>query len=614
MSTLLTARDISKAWPSHDLFRSIRLQFSDGDRIGLIGPNGAGKTTLLRILASLDDADEGEITRRRGVRIAYVPQDDRFDPDATPRTAVIAAMAIDGPGDGRVDDDTRASIALSKLGFENHDRPVEVLSGGWRKRLALACGIARDPDLLLLDEPTNHLDLAGVDWLETFARRSTIAMAFVTHDRRFLENTATRIVELSRAYPDGTFEVDGNYTEFVRRKGEFLEAQASARASLANAVRRDDAWLKQGIQGRQTRNKSQVQDASNRRDALSGSRRRAGAESRATTIDFTGTERRTRKLVELQGVGKSMGDRRLFTDVDLVLSPGMRLGLVGDNGTGKTTLMRVIQGDLEPDVGEVERASALRSVVFSQHRGSLNPEHTLQQALCPIGDRIEFRGGTIHVAGWAERFLFHKDQLKTPVGRLSGGEQARVLVANLMLQPADLLLLDEPTNDLDIPSLEVLEDALVDFPGAIVLVTHDRFMLDRIATEFIGLDGRGGDKQYQTLEQFTRDMTSRAETEAASNRATPAPTASGTSASAAEPRRRKLAYKEQREFDGMEDAILEAETEVERLEGITNAPETISDHVRSATAFDELSQAQIRVQTLYARWGELEAIRDGTSA
>ena len=609
MSTLLTAHEISKAWPSHDLFRSIRFQLSEGDRVGLIGPNGAGKSTLLKILDGTEAPDDGEIIRRRGLRVAYVPQDDHFPDDATPRSAAMKAIAMDGPGDGRVDDETRASIALSRLGFDDIDRPVRVLSGGWRKRLALACGLVRDPDLLLLDEPTNHLDLAGVRWLETFASRSQIAMAFITHDRRFLETVANRIIELSRAYPDGTLEVDGNYSEFVRRKGEFLEAADAARASLANAVRRDDAWLKQGIQGRQTRNKSQVKDASDRRAALSDARNRAGADARSTTIDFSGTQRRTRKLVELQQVGKSLGGRRLFSDVDLVLSPGMRLGLVGDNGTGKTTLMRVIDGDLEADEGTVERAKDLRSVVFSQHRASLNPQDTLGQALCPVGDRIEFRGRTIHVAGWAERFLFHKDQLKTQVSRLSGGEQARVLIANLMLQPADVLLLDEPTNDLDIPSLEVLEEALADFPGAIVLVTHDRFMLDRIATELIGLDGRGGARPYRNLDQFTRAMTRSTPTESSFS----APVRSETPPATRPPRpgRRKLSYKEQREFDAMEDTILRAETEVERLETVANAPETIADHVKSAEAYKALSHAQDQVRTLYARWSELEAIQAG---
>ena len=241
MSTLLTARDISKAWPSHDLFDRIALRIAEGDRVGLIGPNGAGKTTLLRILAGLDSPDEGDIVRRRGLRVAYVRQDDLFEADATPRSVAREALAVDDPTGSR-DPGNRVDAALSRLGFTSLDQPVGELSGGWRKRLALACGIVRDPDLLLLDEPTNHLDLAGVAWLESFASRSNMAMAFVTHDRSFLQTTSTRVIELSRAYPDGTFEVDGDYTQFVRRKNEYLEAAEKSRAALANAVRRDDAW------------------------------------------------------------------------------------------------------------------------------------------------------------------------------------------------------------------------------------------------------------------------------------------------------------------------------------------------------------------------------------
>ena len=604
MSTLLTARDISKAWPSHELFRRIGLQLSQGDRVGLIGPNGAGKSTLLKILAGLEPPDEGEVVRRRGLRVAYVPQDDRFEETTTPRRAAIDALRLDESVEGGLDAETRASTALSKLGFTSLDRPVREFSGGWRKRLALACGIVRDPDVLLLDEPTNHLDLTGVAWLETFASRSGVAMAFVTHDRRFLQAVSTRIVELSRVYPDGTLEIDGDYTEFVRRKNEYLDAADSARASLANAVRRDDAWLKQGIQGRQTRNKSQVKDAVDRRADLDAARGRAAADARTTAIDFTGTERRTRKLVELRNVAKSLGDRRLFSNVDLVLSPGRRLGLLGDNGTGKTTLLRIIAGDLGADEGVVDRADDLRVVTFSQHRTTLDPEDTLHQALCPVGDRVEFRGRTLHVAGWAERFLFHKDQLKTPLARLSGGEQARVLIANLMLAPADVLLLDEPTNDLDIPSLEVLEHALLDFPGALVLVTHDRFMLDRIASAFIGLDGEGGAKTYQTVEQFTRDLASRRR----SPSSVPSPPAGVDRRPS---RRRKLGYREQQEFDGMESAILEAESEVERLEASIADPETSGDHREAAAAYAALGAAQEEVRRLYARWTELEAIDRG---
>ncbi len=601
MTTLLSARDLTKSYPSNSLFEGVGIHISEGDRIGLIGPNGGGKSTLLKILADIVTADDGEVIRRRGLKLVYVEQDDRFDDDATPLSAVTAELVHDL--DDRVGVETRASITLSKLGFINFDRPVATLSGGWCKRLSLACALAHEPDVLLLDEPTNHLDLEGVLWLEGFVRQASMAMIFVTHDRQFLENTASRIIELSPAYPGGTFEASGNYTEFVRRKEAFLDAQMTSQWALANKVRRDTAWLAQGIQGRQTRNKTQVEAAADRRAGLKATKDRNAAPKRTTTIDFQATERKTKKLLALHNVSKSMGDKLLFESLELTLTPGRRIGLLGVNGSGKTTLLRVMAGELEPDSGTIKPAADLRVVTFSQHRGTLVAKQTLQEALCPVGDMVDYRGRPQHVTGWAKRFLFEADQLSTFVGNLSGGEQARVLIANLMLEPADVLLLDEPTNDLDIPSLEVLEQALLEFPGAIVLVTHDRFMLERIATEYLGLDDAGGAKGFMTYEQCN-DFRTRPITPAAAKRNAPGPKRPKSI-----PTTRKLTYNEQREYKAMEKTILEAETEVERLETETADPTLTSDHVRAAETYSALSAAHTRVQELYARWAELEAMQ-----
>ena len=495
MSTLLSARNLTKAFPTGTLFEGLSIHVGERDRVGLIGPNGAGKSTLLRILADLEPHDDGKITRRRGLRLVYVEQDDHFANDATAMSAICDKITTSN--DDRVDVDTRAAIALSKLGFEDFDQPVATLSGGWRKRLSIARALCKEPDVLLLDEPTNHLDLEGVLWLEGFANKAQLAMLFVTHDRQFLENAADRIIEISPAYPGGMFEAAGNYSTFLSRKNAFLDAQEAAESALANKVRRDTAWLMQGIQGRQTRNKTQVRDAASRRAELKATKGRNLAPKQTTTIDFQATERKTKKLLGLHRVAKAMGGKSLFSALEVMLTPGQRIGLLGLNGSGKTTLLRLMSGDLEPDAGTVKRAANLRVVTFSQHRDTLVPSQTLQEALCPVGDMVDYRGKQVHVTGWAKRFLFEADQLSTLVSNLSGGEQARVLIANLMLEPADVLLLDEPTNDLDIPSLEVLEQALLEFPGAIVLVTHDRFMLDRIATEFIGLDDVGCAKCFR---------------------------------------------------------------------------------------------------------------------
>ena len=600
---LLTARDLTKSYASSMLFEGVSIHVGEGERLGIIGPNGGGKSTLLRILGGLVEPDGGEVIRQRGLRLVYVAQDDRFAPDATPLSAVIEQL--EGEDDDGLDRATRASIVLSKLGFADLERPVAELSGGWRKRLSLACALAHEPDVLMLDEPTNHLDLEGVLWLEAFVRQAAMAVLFITHDRTFLENTAARIIELSRAYPDGTFEAVGNYSEFLRRKDAFLEAQAAAESALANKVRRDTAWLRQGIQARQTRNKTQVEDAADRRAELKAIKDRNVAPTRTTTIDFQATERKTKKLLALHSVGRSMGDKRLFEGLDLTLTPGRRIGLLGVNGAGKTTLLRLMSGDLEPDAGTIKRAAALRVVTFSQHRGTLVPTQTLQEALCPVGDMVNYRDRQVHVTGWAKRFLFDPDQLSTFVGNLSGGEQARLLIANLMLEPADVLLLDEPTNDLDIPSLEVLEEALLEFPGAIVLVTHDRFMLERIANEFVGLDDRGSAKHFTSYEQWHDAQRAAARTETPVERTAPKKKPRSTDA------KRKPTWKEQREFEGMEATILEAEAEVERLEAEAADPAVTGDHVRATQVYEALSAAQQRVQALYTRWAELEAIHEG---
>ena len=574
------------------------MHVEERDRVGLIGPNGAGKSTLLKILADLEPYDDGDITRRRGLRLVYVEQDDHFATGATGLSAICDELTASD--DDRVDVDTRAAIALSKLGFENFDQPVSALSGGWRKRLSIARALCHEPDVLLLDEPTNHLDLEGVLWLEGFANKAQLAMLFVTHDRQFLENVAERVIEISPAYPGGMFEAAGNYSEFLSRKNAFLDGQEAAESALANKVRRDTAWLMQGIQGRQTRNKTQVRDAASRRAELKATKGRNLAPKQTTTIDFQATERKTKKLLGLHSVAKAMGGKPLFTALDIMLTPGQRIGLLGVNGSGKTTLLRLMSGDLEPDAGTIKRAVDLRVVTFSQHRDTLVRTQTLQEALCPVGDMVDYRGKQVHVTGWAKRFLFESDQLPTLVSNLSGGEQARVLIANLMLEPADVLLLDEPTNDLDIPSLEVLEQALLEFPGAIVLVTHDRFMLDRIATEFIGLDDAGGAKAFQTLQQW------RAYRKTVASGVSELSRSSAAKAAAPKASKKKRSYKEEREYQDMEAAILDAEVEVERLEVVASDAALANNHMAATKAYAGLSAAQDLVKTLYARWAVLD--------
>jgi ATP-binding cassette subfamily F protein uup len=445
-----------------------------------------------------------------------------------------------------------------------------------------------------LDEPTNHLDLEGILWLET-AIQTANACLVVTHDRYFLENVATQMVEVNPVYPQSAFQVNGNYSEFLERREEFLEAQAKQQESLATKVRREVEWLRRGPKARTGKSRARVDAAGRLIDELAA----ANLRSRTATaqIDFTASDRKTKRLIEAEGIGKMFDGRELFQNLNLTLAPGVRVGLVGANGSGKTTLLKILEGALQPDEGTIRRADRLQIVSFAQDRGAhLDPETSLRRTLCPEGDSVIYRGRPIHVAGWAKRFLFRDEQLEMPVSRLSGGERARVMIARLMLAPADVLLLDEPTNDLDIPTLEVLEDSLLEFSGAVVLVSHDRYLLDRVSTVVIGLDGGEGG----VFADYSQWEASRGEP--AVEKAVPK---DARQQAPPDGPKKKLAYLEQREWDGMEEKILIAEQELAAWQ--QELQEAASDAKRLTVAYEKLQDAQRRVEDLYARWAELEA-------
>ncbi len=358
--------------------------------------------------------------------------------------------------------------------------------------VALARQLVRDPDLLLLDEPTNHLDLEGILWLEELLSAARFSFLVISHDRYFLENVTNRVIDLNQSYADGYLSIKGTYSDFLLKRDEYLDAQAARETALASRVRREVEWLHRGAKARRTKAKGRIQQAGQMMEDLAELKTRNAGQS-AMQIDFSATHRQTRKLLSAKDVKKEMGGRLLFDHLNMVLSPGTRLGLLGRNGSGKSTLIRLLSGQLQPDSGEVWLAEGLRVVVFDQSRRQLDRNLTLRQAISLNGtDTVVYRDQGMHITAWARQFLFRAEQLDMPVSNLSGGEQSRVLIARLVQQPADLLILDEPTNDLDIPSLEVLEESLSDFPGALLLVTHDRFMLDRVSTELLALDGQGG--------------------------------------------------------------------------------------------------------------------------
>ena len=589
---LLSCEAVSVAYGSRSLFDDLSFGLFEGDQAGLVGPNGSGKSTLLKILTGVTTPDRGARSLRGGVRVGYVPQDPVFSTGGTVGDVVMAALA----GVDEEDRPGRVAQALGRAGFADGRADVDTLSGGWRKRLAIARELAAAPDVLLMDEPTNHLDVEGILWLEDVLTERARAFLVVSHDRYFLEHVATRMLELNRVYPDGLFEAEGRYSEFLMRRDEFLRGQQAYQESLANTVRREIEWLRRGAKARSTKAKGRIKEAGRLIEELEDGRARGV--TAAAGIDFTSSQRRTRRLLVARGVSKSLGGRRLVSDLDLAITPGTRVGLIGPNGSGKTTLLNVISGALPADAGVIERADGLRVVRFEQERGGLDPTQSLRRALAPEGDTVTWQGRSVHVASWAKRFLFRPEQLEVPVGRLSGGEQARIFIARLMREPADLLILDEPTNDLDIPTLEVLEDSLAEFDGGLVLVTHDRFMLERVSTVILALDGEGGTATFADYAQW----------EAVQRAAEPAPRQATERASARErPRPKRLGYREQREWDGMERAILAAERAVEACQREVDDPAIASDPTALQTRYAALEAARADVNRLYTRWAELEA-------
>jgi ATP-binding cassette subfamily F protein uup len=597
---IINAQEISKSFGANPLFQNICFTVSEGDRIGLIGPNGSGKSTLLRILAADVSPDSGEIAVRKRIRLSYVEQDSKFKSGETVRS--VAHDAVELAGVPLSDRGTRFAETLGRAGFEELDAEASALSGGWQKRLAIVQAVIQAPDILLLDEPTNHLDLAGIEWLEALLEAAAFACVVVSHDRYFLENVATDMAELNRTYPDGLLRVQGSYSRFLEKKEEFLHAQSKRQEALENLVHKEIEWLRRGAKARTRKSKARIDKAGD----LMGELADLNARRRSATaeIDFSATDRKTKRLVELEDVSCEIGGRALFTGLNCVITAGMRVGLVGPNGSGKTSLLRLVRGESTPTSGEVHRADWLRIVYFDQTR-ELDPEVTLRRALAPEGDSVVYQDRVIHVASWAAKFLFTGEQLNQPVGKLSGGERARVLIAQLMLQPADILLLDEPTNDLDIPTLDILEEGLLEFRGSLVLVTHDRYMLDRVSTIVLGLDGQGNAELFADYSQWESWLEERKQT--ARNKARPAARAAVAAESARpSPGKKKLSYLEAREYDAIEQRVADAEQILQAKRTQIEDPEIVSDGPRLVTAHAEMEEAQERVDTLYARWAELE--------
>jgi ATP-binding cassette subfamily F protein uup len=611
--TLLTLIDGELAYGLTPLLDRANLVVEDGERIGLIGRNGTGKSSLLGVLAGRVPLDEGVLHRRDGLRVAVVEQEPVLPDAPTLADSLRVRGAFDDAHDERERWRLEARLAeyMERFGVRGDGAPAKA-SGGERKRAALALAFALEPELLLLDEPTNHLDVDGIARLEELLPRIG-ASVFVTHDRVFLDHVATRIVELDRGW---VRSYPGNWSAYESRKKDELAAEAVANRKFDKFWAQEEVWIRRGVEARRTRNEGRVKRLENLRVERAARRERLGQ----VRLAIDARERSGKLVAELEGVGKRFGERQVVDDLSTVVMRGDRIGLLGPNGAGKSTLIRLMLGQLEPDAGRVRLGTNLQVAYFDQMREQLDLDRTVAETISPGSDWIEVNGQRKHVSSYLGDFLFAPQRANTPVRALSGGERNRLLLARLFARPANVLVLDEPTNDLDIESLELLEQALLDFPGTLLLVSHDRAFVDNVVTQTLAPLGGGRWKEY--VGGYTDWLAQRPDParEAAREAARSAGSArgaanddagSGAAATAtAEPARarRKLSYREQKELEALPGEIEALEAEQRALTERMSAPDygqsgagQIAADGRRIAEIEDLLMAKLE------RWEALEA-------
>jgi ABC transport system ATP-binding/permease protein len=594
VTAILTAQGVEKSFGLRRVLSGVSFALHEGDRVGLVGLNGSGKTTLLRLLVGEpgNEPDGGMITRQRGLTIEYVAQEPRLDPE---RTVEHAAR------DGLTIEDHELHKLAAALELPPLDATVGTLSIGERRRVALARALLARPRLLALDEPTNHLDARTTAWLEEWLRERAGTLLLVTHDRYFLDRVATRILEIDRGR---VFAYEGGYTRFLEQQADRLDQENRRERERASFVRRELDWIRRGPAARTTKQQARI----DRFDAAVAAKpglvdRRPGAMS----LELPMTQRLGKTILELRGLSKSAGGRVLFQDLDLIWKPGDRIGVVGPNGAGKTTLVRTILGQIAPDAGEVVVGVNTSFAFLDQGRADLRDDRTVLQEVAGENDAVFLPSGAIHARTFLRMMLFDDGFADTPVGALSGGERNRVQLAKLLRAGGNFLILDEPTNDLDLMTLGVLEEALANFPGCALVVSHDRWFLDRVATGILAFEGDGRVGFY---EGSCSDYLARPRASSSTFTSTSTTTSTTTTTSRApRVRPRKLTFKERQELSTIEQTILTAEQKVADLEQTLQNPavyETRSAEVPSLVA--ALDAARHDVERLYARWQELDAV------
>jgi ATP-binding cassette subfamily F protein uup len=633
----ITLDNASLAYGHHALLDHAAFQLDAGERVGLIGRNGAGKSSLLKVIAGTSKLDDGTVWRDPGARIVYVPQEPELDATHTVFEAVAEGLGklqqtlvdyhqvthdmgqIDADIDALMEHmqtlqhdldaqngwaaQSRVEAVLSRLNLDA-DALVSTLSGGWRKRVALGRALVAEPEVLLLDEPTNHLDLSAIEWLEDLLLGFNGSVLFITHDRRFLDKLATRITELDRGK---LTDFTGNFTQYQAKKEELLAVEETHSAKFDKFLAQEEVWIRQGIKARRTRNEGRVRRLEALRLERAARRERQGN----VKLNVDAGERSGKLIAELENVSKAYGDKVLIKNFSTRILRGDKIGLLGPNGIGKTTLLKLILGEIEADSGRIERGSKQSVAYFDQMREQLDEEATLADTISPGSDFVEIGNERKHVISYLEDFLFPPQRSRSPVKSLSGGERNRLLLARLFARPANILVLDEPTNDLDIDTLELLENLLQDFNGTLFLVSHDRAFLENTVTQVIAFEGNGQLTEfgggYDDWQRFTqkrvedKKASDSVKTAKVSQAVTPASSPSN------KPATTKLSFKEQKELESLPLEIEQLETEQAKIGEELVKPETYTNADLIKTLQARLSDIEASIETKLSRWTALES-------
>jgi len=588
MAVLLNLDKISKSFGTKALFTDLCLTVNDGDKIGIIGDNGTGKTTLTKIMVNLENADTGNIAIRKNLKTAYIPQVSTYPANANVWD-IVASTAISDFKNA----DVKTATALSIVGFDDHTVKVNTLSGGWSKRLDIACGIVNEPELLILDEPTNHLDFQALVWLENFLGSAKFTWVMVSHDRFLLERSANRIVEINKRYEGNIFQSDGKYHDFLEKHLQYIEQQNKQEAVMSNKVRAEIEWLRRGPKARTTKSKYRIDEANNLIKELADLREKKRTSK--TEIEFSSSNRKTKLLVKIKNISKSFGDKDILKYFTANFTTRLRIGLLGGNGAGKSTLLKLLSKKIEPDSGSVEHADNLKIVYFDQARESLHQQKTIKQFLADGNDTVIFKDRPVHMVSWIKRFGFSPEQMDSTIASLSGGEQAKILIAKLMLESADILLLDEPTNDLDIRTIETLEENLLEFGGLLVIVSHDRYMISRVCGLFIGFTTDAKAELFADYEQWEESLKTSKKENAGDARKTDKDKRS-------KKEKTKMSYKEKLELENVEKQIEILDDKIKLLEAQLDDPKNFSDFILLNKLTEEIALNKEALEKFYHRW------------